>query len=86
MAAGFSQALDEGIEILPSANLPHDWPYRMRCVEFYSPAMDWVRLEILTDASLSPEEYPPALANACRVLAMASILAEQATMELELGA
>ena len=85
LAVGFSQALDEGIEILPSARLPQDWPYLMRCVEFYVPAAVWVAREVFNDAKLSPEDELLALANACKVLVMASILAEQGAMKLGFG-
>ncbi len=85
LAVGFSQALDEGIEILPSARLPQDWPYLMHCVEFYVPAAVWVAREVFNDAKLSPEDELLALANACKVLVMASILAEQGRMKLRYG-
>jgi hypothetical protein len=72
--------LEDGelIEVPHDAVLPSSWPLSMRLIEAYDPAMNWVRQKC---NNIPRELMSTAMTNACRVFAMAVILAEERLSE-----
>lgn len=70
LAENFAIACDSGAcYVNPEAAVfPKNWPYTMRCVEFYTPAREWIE-EVL---ALVGEDNATAFTNAVKLVAIAS--------------
>ena len=80
LAIRFADALDSGlIEISPNAEFPADWPYAMRCVEFYPEAAAWV---LRQSKPFEGAQLPIAFTNAVRMVSLAAMAMEREDWEV----
>ncbi|MBE7384449.1 MAG: hypothetical protein F6J95_023920 [Leptolyngbya sp. SIO1E4] len=77
LATDFARALDaDQIPIdCGNAQLPMDWPYPMRAVEFYPDALVWVMAQC---KGIDDTKLAMALSNAIRMVALAAMTVEVA--------